>query len=144
MPELLNFFIVSRSGGLMYTSAFSSRSCPKLSGNDSLDLASKFYTLHSIAAQISPVEGSGGIECLRVESFTLQCLQTPTGLKFFVTADPRTSSKILKDFLDSVYLLYVDYVLKNPFYVIDMPIRCELFDQHLEGLVSRTRALSSA
>ena len=31
----------------------------------------------------------------------------------------------------SVYELYGDYVLKNPFYEIEMPIRCELFDYHL-------------
>jgi hypothetical protein len=34
-----------------------------------------------------------------------------------------------------VYQLYTDYVLKNPFYVIDMPVRCKLFDQHLARLV---------
>ena len=30
-----------------------------------------------------------------------------------------------------VYDLYCDYVLKNPFYEPEMPIRCDLFDQKL-------------
>ena len=30
-----------------------------------------------------------------------------------------------------VYNLYCDFVLKNPFYEVEMPIRCELFDQAL-------------
>ncbi len=30
-----------------------------------------------------------------------------------------------------MYDLYADFVLKNPFYEVEMPIRCELFDQHL-------------
>ena len=30
-----------------------------------------------------------------------------------------------------IFDLYTDYVLKNPFYEMEMPIRCELFDQHL-------------
>jgi hypothetical protein len=48
-------------------------------------------------------------------------------------------------FLRKVYELYADYVLKNPFYSLDMPIRfalrrslmsrCELFDVHLNELL---------
>lgn len=30
-----------------------------------------------------------------------------------------------------VYDLYTDYVLKNPFYEVEMPVRCELFDVNL-------------
>ena len=35
----------------------------------------------------------------------------------------------------SIYELYSDYVLKNPFYEVEMPIRVELFDQYLLQLV---------
>lgn len=37
--------------------------------------------------------------------------------------------------LKRIYELYSDYVLKNPFYSLDMPIRCELFDQNLQSLL---------
>lgn len=30
-----------------------------------------------------------------------------------------------------IYDLYCDFVLKNPFYEVEMPIRCELFDLNL-------------
>ena len=30
-----------------------------------------------------------------------------------------------------IYDLYTDFVLKNPFYEVEMPIRCELFDTNL-------------
>lgn len=30
-----------------------------------------------------------------------------------------------------IYDLYCDYVLKNPFYEVEMPIRCEMFDSNL-------------
>lgn len=36
----------------------------------------------------------------------------------------------------SVYDLYADYVLKNPFYEVDMPIRVELFDQNLLQVIT--------
>lgn len=39
-----------------------------------------------------------------------------------------------------IYDLYTDYVLKNPFYEVEMPIKCELFDQHLLELVRTTHA----
>lgn len=35
----------------------------------------------------------------------------------------------------SIYELYSDYVLKNPFYEVEMPIRVELFDHYLLQLV---------
>lgn len=37
--------------------------------------------------------------------------------------------------LKKIYELYADYALKNPFYSLDMPIRCELFDTHLQTLL---------
>lgn len=37
--------------------------------------------------------------------------------------------------LKKIYELYADYVLKNPFYSLEMPIRCELFDQNLQALL---------
>ena len=34
--------------------------------------------------------------------------------------------------LHTIYDLYSDYVMKNPFYELEMPIRCELFEQNLQ------------
>lgn len=95
---------------------------------------------------------SGGIERLEAATFTLQCYQTPTGalwrcarqslcltrsycagIKFFCTAKPGTTG--LEGILKVVYGLFADFVLKNPFYELDMPIRCELFDRALEAYV---------
>ena len=70
MPELRNLFVVNKAGGLIYSTAFTTRNVPKLTGNDSLLLASTFHSLHAIASQISPLPDSGGIESLRTESFT--------------------------------------------------------------------------
>lgn len=36
-----------------------------------------------------------------------------------------------------VYELYTDFVLKNPFYELEMPIRCDLFDLAIESFVSK-------
>jgi len=37
--------------------------------------------------------------------------------------------------LRRIYELYADYVMKNPFYQPEMPVRCEAFDRHLVGYV---------
>lgn len=43
----------------------------------------------------------------------------------------------LEILLKKIYELYADYVLKNPFYSLEMPIRCELFDQNLQLLLDQ-------
>lgn len=45
----------------------------------------------------------------------------------------------MEQFLHNIYELYSDYVLKNPFYEIDQPIRCELFDDQLSQLLNPKR-----
>jgi len=42
-----------------------------------------------------------------------------------------------------VYELYADYVLKNPFYEAEMPIRCEAFDVQLAAAVGAVRTSST-
>ena len=69
------------------------------------------------------------------QDFRLQCFQTLTGLKFLLIASPNFSAPTLDKILQSVYLTYCDYVLKNPFYELEMPIRLELFDTHMNRLI---------
>ena len=70
---------------------------------------------------------------LSADAFDLHCFQAPTGAKFFITAPPRTLGAA--PLLRVVYELYADYVLKNPFYEAEMPIRCELFETKLAAAV---------
>jgi hypothetical protein len=37
--------------------------------------------------------------------------------------------------LREIYILYVDCALKDPFYELEMPIRCELFTTAVDALV---------
>lgn len=39
-------------------------------------------------------------------------------------------------FQKAVYIIYADYVMKNPFYELDMPIKVDLWESHLRALVS--------
>ncbi len=44
-----------------------------------------------------------------------------SGVKFIIVADTR--QKKVEELIGKIYELYSDYVLKNPFYSLDMPIR---------------------
>ena len=152
---LLSVYINNKAGGLIYQKVRTRRSAPsasahrselrrhsltqdfsphaaKLDVNVHLRLASTFDSLALILKQLSPVRGSSRMELLEADGFVLQSFDTPTGLKFFVTADP--DSKRLDEVLIRTYELYSDFVLKDPFYELEMPIRCESFDQKLQKL----------
>lgn len=60
-----------------------------------------------------------------------------TGTKFFVVCEPGTQQ--MESLLKVIYELYTDYVLKNPFYEMEMPIRCELFDIYLTQAIQKER-----
>uniref|UniRef100_A0A8C9EP00 Trafficking protein particle complex subunit 4 n=1 Tax=Pavo cristatus TaxID=9049 RepID=A0A8C9EP00_PAVCR len=102
----------------------------RLSSNEKLMLASMFHSLFAIGSQLSPEVGSSGIEMLETDTFKLHCFQTLTGIKFVVLADPRQAG--IDALLRKIYEIYSDFALKNPFYSLEMPIRCELFDQNLK------------
>ena len=132
-------FMINKAGSLIYYKELSERA-PKLDANDQMRLGSTFHGLHAIASQIAPV-ASAGIESLETDAFRLSCFQPQTGTKFFITAEPSTAD--LDAVLQRIYELFTDVVLKNPFYELEMPVRCALFDQELERLISTTTELQS-
>uniref|UniRef100_A0A8C9MAR0 Trafficking protein particle complex subunit n=1 Tax=Panthera tigris altaica TaxID=74533 RepID=A0A8C9MAR0_PANTA len=94
---------------------------PRLTSNEKLMLASMFHSLFAIGSQLSPEQGSSGIEMLETDTFKLHCFQTLTGIKFVVLADPRQAG--IDSLLRKIYEIYSDFALKNPFYSLEMPIR---------------------
>ncbi|EWC45140.1 hypothetical protein DRE_06028 [Drechslerella stenobrocha 248] len=137
--------ILNKAGGLIYQRDFNP-GLQKLSSNDYLILAGTFHgqvslasaaraQVHAITSQISPTNEttSSGLEVLESENFVMRCFQTLTGTKFLVFAEPRQPN--LDVVVRRVYELYADYVMKNPFYQIEMPIRSEGFDRHLAAYI---------
>uniref|UniRef100_A0A914WW72 Trafficking protein particle complex subunit n=1 Tax=Plectus sambesii TaxID=2011161 RepID=A0A914WW72_9BILA len=108
---------------------------PSLTTNEKIILSSMFHSLYAIGAQLSPAAKSSGIRSLDTDQFRLQCFQSTTGTKFVLIADTQSAS--LDQVLRKIYELYADFALKNPFYSLDMPIRCELFDTALKSLIEK-------
>ncbi|KAA8909485.1 Sybindin-like protein [Sphaerosporella brunnea] len=129
---ILSILILNKAGGLIYQRDFN-EGLNKLSSNDYLVLAGTFHGVHAITSRISPVPGSGGLEVLESDQFRVQCFQTLTGTKFLIFAEPHQPN--IDVICRRVYELYADYVMKNPFYQIEMPIRCEQFDRQLVAYI---------
>ncbi|XP_076621449.1 trafficking protein particle complex subunit 4-like protein Trs23 [Colletes latitarsis] len=113
----------------------------RMTTNEKIFLASMFYPLFAIASQLSPEPRCSGIEILEADTFRLHCYQTLTGIKFIVVAEPMQSG--IEILLKRVYELYADYALKNPFYSLEMPIRCELFESNLQTLLENVEKSGS-
>ncbi|XP_064610323.1 trafficking protein particle complex subunit 4-like [Liolophura sinensis] len=107
----------------------------KLTTNERIMLASMFHSLFAIGSQLSPEPRSSGIELLETDTFNLHCFQTLTGIKFIVVADPRQTA--VDALLKKIYEVYSDFALKNPFYSMDMPIRCDLFETNLQAALEQ-------
>jgi hypothetical protein len=74
-----------------------------------------------------------GLEVLESENFRLQCFTTMTGVKFLLFTD--TTQANVDVTIRRIYDLYSDYVMKNPFYQLEMPVRCDMFDRKLLSYV---------
>lgn len=147
MADIIAIYIISSNGSLI----FDFHSQPSnLNADKNIVLASLFYACYANSEQIglglangdpgSHLAHSNGIRTLEAENFRLDCFETLTKVKFVVISDlslghPSTvASK--QDLLKKVYELYADYVMKNPFYTLNMPINsdnCSLFKTNLES-----------
>lgn len=74
-----------------------------------------------------------GLEVLETENFRMQCFNTLTGTKFLLFTD--TAQANVDATMRRIYDLYSDYVMKNPFYQLEMPIRCDMFDRKLNSYI---------
>ncbi|RAL04632.1 trafficking protein particle complex subunit 4 [Aspergillus ibericus CBS 121593] len=72
-----------------------------------------------------------GLESLETDKFRLTCFQTLTGTKFLLFTEPTMAN--IDVVMKKIYELYADFVMKNPFYQLEMPVRCEAFDRNLQG-----------
>uniref|UniRef100_A0A0N5BIS8 Trafficking protein particle complex subunit n=1 Tax=Strongyloides papillosus TaxID=174720 RepID=A0A0N5BIS8_STREA len=109
---------------------------PQLTANEKIILSSMFHSLYTIAAQVAPTPKSYGIECLETTQFKLHCFQSLTGIKFIAVVSESFTQSV-DGLLRKIYEIYSDFALKDPFYAIDMPIRCEKFDDALNATLEK-------
>lgn len=137
--------IINKAGGLIYNRTFAP-GLQKLDSNDYLILAGTFHGIHAISRSINPAPElprtpgeraatTTGIESLESSHFRLTCFQTRTGVKFLLFTSPEQPNADVV--VRRCYELYADYVVKNPFYSLEMPIRVDKFDKALSSYLIR-------
>jgi trafficking protein particle complex subunit 4 len=125
-----------------------------LTTNDYLVLAGTFHGVHAITRSLTPkIPTSGptadrrnwtypdptlapsGIESLESSFFRLTVFQTLSGTKFLLFTDPSMPNTDV--LMKGVYERYADFVCKNPFWQMEMPIRIESWERSLNGWLTR-------
>ena len=76
-----------------------------------------------------------GLESMETVTFRLTCFQTPTGIKFLLFTDPLAPN--VDYIMKGIYERYADYVMKNPFYQLEMPVRVEAWDRSLNSWLKK-------
>ena len=128
--------IINKNGSLIYDRSLNASL--NLSQNETINIASIFYSMHAISAQLTPPGyektsdlklENHGIEILESSSMKLVCHQTLTKIKFIFVTDISTPNSNIKLKFEELYNNYTDLISKNPFYELDMPIRIDAFDE---------------
>ena len=135
--------VLNSSGGLVFYQNYHPNA-PQLDSNEVIIIGSTLHSLHAISVEVSPVPKSSGFTELECTTWKLNCLQTITGLKFIVFTDLQHQKA--QDTLHEVYKRYADFVLKNPFYTLDMPVAnsCQKFVTEMEILIKEANGKDSS
>ncbi|KIW38568.1 uncharacterized protein PV06_09523 [Exophiala oligosperma] len=129
-----------------------------LTTNDYLVLAGTFHGVHAITRSITPklpitssatsttankktwtypdpAVAPSGIESMESSFFRLTVFQTLTGTKFLLFTDPSMPNTDV--LIKGIYERYADFVCKNPFWQMEMPIRIDAWERSLTQWLTR-------
>lgn len=147
-----SLWIINKAGGLVFQSEHfvhphRHEGAPELSSNDYLIMAGTLHGIHAITSRINPAPGKrcSGLESLEAENLSIHVKLTQTGAcacadyltsgtKFVLLTAPTHPNP--QSLLKRAYELYVDHVMKNPFYIAEMPVRVQDFDQAIDRLLT--------
>lgn len=146
--QIYSLYLISRSGSLLYQRDIDSFGSPitEQNSNDYLVIASNLHGMHAIASKFKPnlptkeennFNKSGinmnsnktGLRCIKTDTFNIFLHQTVTGLKIILITSSDTIESEISSLQNEIYRLYSDYVMKSPFYNLEMPIRIKWFDE---------------
>lgn len=100
---------------------------------------------------LSPNSNRQGLQHIDTDFFSLYLFQTLTGSKFVIVTSPaakqdhsletpasakgelRKQYELVEEYFKQFYILYCDYVMKDPFYSVDMPIKSALFEAKIKA-----------
>lgn len=141
------------AGTLHGVHAIATRLRPESAPITSEDPSSINSSIISTGKAYSPDSNKLGLQSIETDMFSMYVFQTLTGVKFFFvtapakpvdqTAGTSTHEQSLRKQHDTasgvfkqVYVFYCDYVMKDPFYSLDMPIKSPMFESKVKELAA--------
>ncbi|ODV79491.1 Sybindin-like protein [Suhomyces tanzawaensis NRRL Y-17324] len=126
------------AGTLHGVHAIAAKLTPTIVGKDSTSTTSGTDPTANNALLLSTgkVQNSNtnktGLGSIETDLFNLYVFQSLTGIKFILITSPnpilQKQHEQASETFRHLYVLYSDYVMKDPFYSLDMPIKSQLFD----------------
>lgn len=101
----------------------------------------------------NPNTNKSGVQSIETDLFSLYIFQSLTGYKFIIVTLPNpvvhnvqesktggrgeleSQYSTVSELYKKIYLCFSDYVMKDPFYSLEMPIKSSLFDSKVRTLV---------
>lgn len=114
------FFIINKSGGMI----FKHEREGKTEMNSLLILTSSLYSIGLMSSRMADRPVNNQVVYLRNRVITM--FKTVTSTTFVFVAD-----RPVDVLFERVYAHYCEYVTRNPFYSVEMPINCARFRPHL-------------
>lgn len=100
---------------------------------------------------LDPNTNKSGLQSIETDNFNLYVFQTLSGIKFVIITSPNpvvlrgeTGSRnelqkqtdVANELFRKLYVAYSDFVMKDPFYLLDMPIKSILFDKRVREVIN--------
>ena len=93
------------------------------------------FSMKSFIARMSPVDSKDTLVSYQTSNYKLNYMETPAGVKVVLNTD--LNAKGVDDCLQTIYKLYVDYVVKNPLTQFGEPIENDIFVSKLNSYITK-------
>lgn len=134
---IFNLYIFDEKGSLLFYREWLRKKHTSMDKEDEGKLLyGMLFSIKSFVGKLSPTDMKDGFTCYKTSKYRLNYYETPSGYKFVLNTDTAVTHPIVRDLLQNIYAkVFVEYVIKNPMYVLGSEISSELFETKLDEYV---------